>query len=120
MKKQLLVVAAVMAFSSLAFAQTPAAPANAVEKAPVVAPPAMAEKSAQLAFENLMSALQDDDYPAFAMAIDDNMKAAISKPVFEKVVAQIAPRQKKGYAATYLGELKAERLPRTFVEARFR
>lgn len=106
MKKQLLVVAAAVAFSGFACAQTPTAPANSAEKTPVVAPPAQAEKGAQLAFENLMSAIEDDDYPAFVLAVDDNTKAAVSKPLFEKVVAQIAPRQQKGYASTYLGELK--------------
>jgi hypothetical protein len=104
--KKFFLAAAVVALSTLAFAEAQKDPAVTAGKKAVAAPPAQAEKSVQLVFEDLMASIQDNDYQAFTMAVDDNMKAALSKEVFEKVVAQFAPRQKKGYTASYFGEVK--------------
>lgn len=74
------------------------------------APPAQTQKApapaVRAVFAGLMTALQNDDYAAFTAAADDDFKAALTKKSFETVVAQIAPRQKNGYEAIYLEQLR--------------
>lgn len=65
-----------------------------------------AETDVQNSLELLLSAIEDNDYAAFSLAVDDTMKAAMTKEVFASVVKQMAPRLKAGYNTTYFGDLK--------------
>lgn len=92
-----------------ALALAPATFARAQDAAPPVQTPKAPEKLAPAvrdAFNLLMTSLQDDDYAGFLVAVDDNFKAALTKKMFDSVVAQVAPRQKNGYEAIYLEQLR--------------
>ena len=65
-----------------------------------------ADPAAQEAMSVLLDALATDDYPAFVGAINDEFKAALTKAIFDKVVASVAPRMGEGCTAVYLGEMK--------------
>lgn len=65
-----------------------------------------AETKVQNTLDILLSAIEADDYAAFSLAVDDEMKSAITKDVFENVVKQIAPQLKAGYTQTYFGDMK--------------
>lgn len=96
LSKFALLSALVLAPTTLARAQT--APPAQTPKAPA---PVVRD-----VFNGLMTALQNDDYAAFTAAADADFKAASTKKSFEAVVAQIAPRQKNGYEAIYLEQLR--------------
>lgn len=54
----------------------------------------------------MMDALKDDDYSAFISMGDPGFQHAISKTLFEEVAAQVGPRVKEGFKATYLDSIK--------------
>lgn len=60
-------------------------------------------------FDLMMDALKDDDYNAFISMGDPAFQHAISKTLFEEVAAQVGPRAKEGFKATYLDSLKRGR-----------
>ena len=55
--------------------------------------------------EQMMEALEENDYQTFVANGEDAFKAALTKEVFDKIDAQLAPRLKTGYYATYLTQL---------------
>ena len=65
-----------------------------------------AEDSARPVLDRLLKALEANDYDSFVADGTAEVKAALTKQMLEGVSAQMAPRMKKGYDATYLGELK--------------
>ena len=56
-------------------------------------------------FEQLMDAIEEGDYQSFVANGDKEFQAALSKAAFDVVAAQVAPREKAGYTATYLTQL---------------
>jgi len=72
----------------------------------VVCLAAGAEDSARPVLDKLLKAVQANDYGSFVADGTAEVKAALTEQMLEGVSAQIAPRLKKGYGATYLGELK--------------
>ncbi len=58
------------------------------------------------ALEVLLDATQSGDYEEFIALGTEQMKAGISRAMFERVSAQLAPRMTAGYSAAYLTELK--------------
>jgi hypothetical protein len=65
-----------------------------------------AEDSARPVLGKLLKAVEANDYDSFVADGTAEVKAALTKQMLEGVSAQMAPRMKKGYDATYLGELK--------------
>lgn len=57
-------------------------------------------------FDMMMDALKDDDYDAFISMGTPAMQHALSKTLFETVAADVGPREKEGFKATYLDSLK--------------
>ncbi len=66
----------------------------------------VAPLAASQTFDLMMDALKDDDYNAFISMGDSNFQHALSKTLFEEVDAQVGPRAKEGFKATYLDSLK--------------
>lgn len=64
------------------------------------------EDSARPVLDKLLEAVVANDYDGFVADGTAEVKAAMTKQMLEGVSAQMAPRMKKGYDATYLGELK--------------
>ncbi len=56
----------------------------------------------------LLDAVEAGDYDSFVADGDAAFKAGITKQMLEGVSAQLAPRMKKGYERTYLGQLKQQ------------
>jgi hypothetical protein len=69
---------------------------------------ASAEETARPVLERLLKAVEANDYDSFVADGTPEVKAALTKQMLEGVSAQMAPRMKKGYDATYLGELKQQ------------
>ena len=65
-----------------------------------------AEDAARPVLDKLLKAVDAIDYDRFVADGTAEVKAALTKQMLEGVSAQMAPRMKKGYGATYLGELK--------------
>lgn len=65
-----------------------------------------APKAAQNSFVVMMSALETDDLAAFVAPGETAFAMAFTQPVFAKISAQMAPRLKKGYQATFLCPMK--------------
>ena len=65
-----------------------------------------AEESARPVLDKLLKAVEANDYDSFVADGTAEVKAALTRQMLEGVSAQMAPRMKKGYNATYLGELK--------------
>ncbi|MBW3637577.1 MAG: hypothetical protein KY445_14105 [Armatimonadetes bacterium] len=101
MKTRFLLLALTLLFAPFAHAQDDADPPVQTQKPPEKLAPAVRD-----AFNLLMTSIQDDDYTGFLVGVDDNFKAALTKKMFDTVVAQMAPRQKNGYEAIYLEQLK--------------
>ena len=55
--------------------------------------------------DKLLRAVEANDYDSFVADANDVFKAALTKPMLQGVSGQLAPRLKKGYACSYLGEL---------------
>lgn len=66
----------------------------------------LAPLAARQPFDLMMDALKDDDYSAFISMGDPGFQHAISKTLFEQVAADVGPRAKEGFKATYLDTLK--------------
>ncbi len=64
------------------------------------------EDSARPVLDKLLKAVAANDYDGFVADGTAEVKAAMTKQMLEGVSAQLSPRMKKGYDATYLGELK--------------
>ncbi len=92
------VVAAVIALPRVGCSSEPATPVSA----PVV------QDSVSGEFKKLMTALAERDYDAFVADGTPQVKAALTKQMFEGVGDQIGLRLKKGYDATFLTELKQQ------------
>jgi len=58
--------------------------------------------------DKLLKAVEMNDYDSFVADGTDAVKADLTKQMLEGVSNQIAPRMKKGYACSYLGELKQQ------------
>jgi len=54
----------------------------------------------------LLKAIEVNDYDGFIAEGNDAVKAGLTKQMFEGVNGLMAPRMKKGYDYSYLGELK--------------
>jgi hypothetical protein len=65
-----------------------------------------AEDAARPVLDKLLKAVEANDYDSFVADGTAEVKAALTKQMLEGVSDQMAPRMKKGYDATYLGELK--------------
>ena len=59
-------------------------------------------------FDELIGAIMDDNYTGFLLSVDENFRAALTKPVFEKVVQQIGPLLKTNFKTTYLDQLQRD------------
>ena len=56
----------------------------------------------------LLKAVELNDYNSFVADGTDAVKAGLTKQMLEGVSNQLAPRLKKGYMCSYLGELKQQ------------
>jgi len=57
---------------------------------------------------NLLTAVENNDYQAFLKDASSEVKAALTKPMLEGVSGQLAPHMKAGYTVTYLGTLSQQ------------
>lgn len=64
------------------------------------------DTESQTTLGTLLTAIQADDYASFMRPMDDVMKAALTKPSFEVLVGQFAPRLRRGYESKYLTDLR--------------
>ena len=55
--------------------------------------------------DKLLKAVEANDYDAFVAEGSDLFKAGMTKQMLEGVSNQLAPRMKKGYDCSYLGDL---------------
>ncbi len=67
-----------------------------------------AGNSARPVLDKLLKAMEANDYASFVADGTAEVKALLTKQMMEGVSAQMAPRMKKGYDATFLGELKQQ------------
>jgi hypothetical protein len=58
--------------------------------------------------DKLLKAVEANDYDSFVADGTDAVKAGLTKQMLEGVSKQLAPRLKKGYTCSYLGELKQQ------------
>jgi hypothetical protein len=58
--------------------------------------------------DKLLKSVEENDYAAFVADGTDEFKAGLTKQMLEGVSAQIAPRMKKGYECSYLGQLRQQ------------
>ena len=58
--------------------------------------------------DKLLKAVEMNDYNSFVADGADAVKAGLTKQMLEGVSNQLAPRLKKGYMCSYLGELKQQ------------
>jgi hypothetical protein len=58
--------------------------------------------------EKLLKAVEDNDYNSFVADGNDAFKAGITKQLLQGVSGLFAPRLKKGYECSYLGQLKQQ------------
>ena len=58
--------------------------------------------------DKLLKAVEANDYESFVADGTDAVKAGLTKQMLEGVSNQLAPRLKKGYTCSYLGELKQQ------------
>ena len=78
--------------------------APSTQSAPATRP--LPEPAVEDVFDGLIGAITDNNYTEFLLFTDENFRAALPKPAFEKVSQQIAPRFEAGYKATYLDQLQ--------------
>ena len=67
-----------------------------------------AAESARPVLDKLLKAVETNDYANFVADGTDAFKADLTKEILEGVSVQLAPRMKKGYDASFLGELKQQ------------
>jgi len=77
---------------------------SAPQAAPCAEPPGFAATE----FNAMMTALIGGDYDRFVANGTAQVKAALSKTMFEGVCEQIGSRLKKGYTATYLTQIRQQ------------
>ncbi|WP_051470255.1 hypothetical protein [Fischerella sp. PCC 9605] len=99
-------VAVIIAVSPFALAQTKSAPVIAEQVGQTQSN--QPEKSVQTAFTNLMAAIEENNYDNFVAAGNAAFKEGITRQMFTRVSAELAPRMKKGYEAVFLGELRQQ------------
>lgn len=66
------------------------------------------EESVRPTLDKMLKAIQANDYAAFVADASDTFKAAMTEQTFAKVNAMFAPRMKKRFECSYLGELKQQ------------
>lgn len=66
------------------------------------------DESSRPVLDKLLKAVEANDYESFVADGTDAFKTGITKQMFESVCKQLAPRMKKGYTCSYLGELKQQ------------
>lgn len=66
------------------------------------------EEEVRPVLDKLLKAVEANDYESFVADGTDAVKAGLTKQMLEGVSNQIAPRMKKGYTCSYLGELKQQ------------
>jgi len=103
--KRLLPIIGALAVVCQAAAPTTAQTAPATDAAKSTARP-IAPVPATQNFDMMMDALKDDDYQAFISMGTPTFQHALSKTLFETVAAQVGPREREGFKATYLDSLK--------------
>lgn len=84
----------------------PAAVMRADDATPAAVPAPQPEPKIQKLYDQMMAALETDDFTNFAKPLDDDTKRLLTKEAFESVIKQMEPRFDKGYKAQYLCELK--------------
>jgi len=76
------------------------------------AAPAFAQPAARVPNEALLDtmlgAIKSGGYDTFLASASAQMKAKLTRDVFQDVTAQLAPRLGAGYRKAYLGELKQQ------------
>ena len=60
---------------------------------------------AEASLKRMLTALESASFDAFVADGEEGFREALKKTTFDAVSAQMAPRLKVGYAATYLGTL---------------
>jgi hypothetical protein len=65
-------------------------------------------ESVRPTLDKLLKAIEANDYAAFVADATEAVKTKLTKPMLEEVSAQYAPRMKKGFECTFLGELKQQ------------
>lgn len=103
--KRFLPILAALAVICLTAALVSAQTAPATQAADATARP-IAPAPATQTFNVMMDATKDDDYQAFISMGTPTFQHAISKTLFETVAADIGPREKEGFKATYMDSLK--------------
>lgn len=58
--------------------------------------------------DKLLKAVEANNYDNFVADGNDAFKAGITKQLLQGISAQLAPRMKKGYECSYLGQLKQQ------------
>lgn len=74
----------------------------------VRAGPAEGKTPARAMLENILAAVEANDYDAFLKDATAEVKAGLTPKMLEGVNAQMAPHMKKGYEVTYLGSLRQQ------------
>jgi len=67
-----------------------------------------AQETARPLLDKLLDAVKANDYDSFVAEGTSEVKAGLTRQMLEGVSLQMAPRMKKGYDVTYLGELKQQ------------
>lgn len=65
-------------------------------------------ESARPVLDKLLKAVELNDYDNFVADGTDAFKAGLTKQILQGVSEQLAPRMKKGYELSFLGELKQQ------------
>ena len=65
----------------------------------------MTNPAPEAVMRKMLSSLEADSYDDFVADADDDMKAAVTREMFEDVSAQVGPRLQRGYNAHLLGYL---------------
>ena len=101
-------VVAIVVLSSFVVAQPPHKSKEEAQKMEQKVALPQPDKVADDAFAVLLASIEDNNYAGMISKVDDNFKVALTKDVFEKVSAQMAPRLKADYESTYLGSLRKQ------------
>ena len=74
----------------------------------VGAAPAGPPPAAEATMKKMIEAVKTKAFESFMADTDDDMRAALSRQMFEGVSNQLAPRLKQGYRTSYLTKLRQE------------